>query len=85
MTTSEPPQRGAITRAEIERRMGYHPATGTQPELYQDFRRRFIELAEHVVTVLPPGRETSETVTLLEDALMWANKAVATNGVGASD
>lgn len=33
--------------------------------------------AEDVIELIPEGREASLAVTHLEEALMWANKAVA--------
>ena len=64
---------------EINRRLGYHPATAVTIPRFDDNRARFVELATHLDETLPPGRETALALTALQEALMWANAAVACN------
>jgi hypothetical protein len=70
---------GMIGSEEINRRLGYHPATADTIPLYEDNRARFVELACHLDTTLPPGRELALAHTALQEALMWSNAAVACN------
>lgn len=69
---------------EIERRMAYKPIRGGQQALYEVNRAKFIELAKHVNS-LGPSREVAVALTAIQDALMWVNAAIATNGIGADD
>lgn len=64
---------------EINRRLGYHPATETTIPMFEDNRARFVELARHLDETLPPGREAALAQTALQEALQWANAAVACN------
>lgn len=66
---------------EIESRFGWHKATiegpdATQPK-HNRLRRMFLDLAHELNDGLPPCRETSLAFTALEEASMWAHKAVA--------
>lgn len=70
---------GMLGKAELHRRLGYHPATADTIPLYEDSRARVLELACHWDTTLPRGRELAEALTCLQDSLMWANAAVACN------
>lgn len=70
---------GMLGSDELNRRLGYHPATRATIPLYEDSRARVIALACHWDEELPPGRELAEAQTCLQDALMWANAAVACN------
>lgn len=67
--------------AEIEHRFGFHKATiegenATLP-LHRDTRLLFREFAERLDEILPPGRAKSVAFTDLENASMWAHKAIA--------
>jgi hypothetical protein len=64
---------------ELNRRLGYHPATRDTIPLYEDNRARFVDLACHLDETLPPGRELALALTALQESLMWANAAVACN------
>jgi len=66
---------------EIEHRFGFHKATiegenATLP-LHRELRLAFSDFAEHLDTILVPGRAKSVAMTNLEDASMWAHKAIA--------
>jgi hypothetical protein len=50
-----------------------------QVERYQEVREKARGLAEFFVTVCPSSRELSLALTYLEDAVMWANNAIARN------
>ena len=67
--------------AEIEHRFGFHKATiegdnATLP-LHRDTRLAFREFAEFLDQTLPDGRAKSVAFTELENASMWAHKAIA--------
>jgi hypothetical protein len=68
---------GMIGRDEINRRLGFHPATAETIPLFEDNRARAVELAAHWDETLPPGREAALAQTALQEAVMWANAAVA--------
>jgi hypothetical protein len=50
-----------------------------QPERYQTVRAYGKELAEIINEVCPDSREKSLALTNLEQAVMWANAAIARN------
>lgn len=62
---------------EIERRLGYHPATPDTVPQFEENRVNFIVLANDLDRRLPDGREKALALTALQEALMWANAAVA--------
>lgn len=70
---------GMVGSAEIDRRLGYHPATRETIPLYEANRAAAVALACHLDTTCPPGRELALALTALQECLMWANAAVACN------
>lgn len=64
---------------ELHRRLGFHPGTAATAPLYEANRAAALELATLWDETLPPGRELACAQTALQEALMWANAAVATN------
>lgn len=66
---------------EIEHRFGFHKATIEGPEAtlpkHRDTRILFREFAERLDEILPAGRAKSVAFTELENASMWAHKAIA--------
>lgn len=68
-----------LGRDEINRRLGFHPATADTISMFEDTRARVIELANHWDEVLPDGREKALALTALQEAAMYANAAVACN------
>lgn len=64
---------------EVQRRLGYHPATEATTPAFELNRTAAILLAEVWNRMLPPGREAALALTALQEALMWANAAVACN------
>jgi hypothetical protein len=70
-----------IGAEEIEHRFGFHKATiegenATLP-VHRDTRLLFRDFAERLDVLLPPGRAKSVAFTHLEEASMWAHKAIA--------
>ena len=64
---------------DIERRFTYHPPKEGQPVKYEALRTAFKDLAYLVEHYCPDSRERSLAVTKLEEAVMWANAAIARN------
>ena len=75
-------RRIAPCRAEImdvHARFGIAQDSKPAPEalsLQADIREKVVMLAEHLATEVEPSRELSLALTHLEEALMWAGKAV---------
>ena len=65
----------------IENNFTYHKPFGNQPERYQQLRDGGKALAIQIVLQTPPSREQSLALTKLEEAIFWANAAIARNEV----
>lgn len=63
--------------AELRRRFTYHPPQPGQPERYTLIREEAHELAREICLCCPDGRERSLALTALQEAVMWANAAIA--------
>lgn len=70
---------GMVGSAEIDRRLGYHPATVDTIPLYEANRAAAVAWACHIDSTCPPGRELALALTAVQESLMWANAAVACN------
>jgi hypothetical protein len=57
----------------------FHPAKGDQPERYETIRAHIRITAHQLRTLCPPSRELSVALTKLEEAMFWANAAIARN------
>ncbi|MEK4239079.1 Acb2/Tad1 domain-containing protein [Paenibacillus sp. FSL H7-0714] len=64
---------------QIENNFKYHAPKAGQPEIYEEIRNKAKELAELIDEVTPKSREQSLAMTNLEQAVFWANAAVARN------
>ncbi len=64
---------------DLANRFTYHPPRPGQPETYQLIRDRAHALALDITEHAPPSRERSLALTKLEEAVMWANAAIARN------
>jgi hypothetical protein len=65
--------------SQIAKAFTYHAPHGDQPTRYVLIRDSAKSLAELFVTNAPPSRELSLALTKLEEAVMWANAAIARN------
>lgn len=63
----------------IENNFSYHGPKEDQPDRYVSIRDRAKDLAYHIVKNTPPSREQSLALTNLEQAIFWANAAIARN------
>lgn len=57
----------------------YHPPKGDQTQRYVHIRDGGRQLAEQLVHLCPASRELSLALTNLEQAIFWANAAIARN------
>jgi hypothetical protein len=64
---------------DLENRFMYHKPFGTQPTRYVLIRGAARDLAEEIVKSTPISREQSLALTHLEEAVFWANAAIARN------
>lgn len=71
---------GPVTEADLEERFNYHPPpTDSVIYAHTTMRSAMLTAARNVVAKTPPCREQSLALTKLEEAMMWANAAVARN------
>lgn len=63
----------------IDNRFTHHPPDALKQEHHEKVRAQFKALAKDMEADLPAGRERSLVITKLEEALMWANAAIARN------
>lgn len=66
-------------QADLDNRFTYHSPQPDQPARYTALRNQAKDLAEAIVTSTPPSREQSLALTNLEQAIFWANAAIARN------
>jgi hypothetical protein len=64
---------------DLKNRFTYHPPKLDQANRYEIIRDRTYELASFIDAKVPDSREKSLAMTHLEDAVMWANAAIARN------
>ena len=63
---------------DLDHRFAYHPPkTSTVAARHSDVRTAANAFAHFVNDVCPDGREKSLAVTAIEEAMMWANAAIA--------
>jgi hypothetical protein len=63
--------------ADVRNRFTYHPPNDEQIQKYEQLRTGAGNLAMMVSDFCPPGREKQLALTQLEQAVMWANAAIA--------
>lgn len=68
-----------MERSDLERRFAYHAPTGDKASMHELARDACHRAALAINDLAPDGREKSQAVTHLEDAMMWANAAIARN------
>lgn len=68
-----------LDHAELRKRFTYHPPVGDQAERYESIREGAKAFAEGVLRLTPESREQSLAITHLEEAVFWANAAIARN------
>lgn len=66
-------------KARLENNFTYHAPKEDQQQRYLELRARAKDLAFLIVAETPPSREQSCALTSLEEAIFWANAAIARN------
>lgn len=66
-----------MEQQEVETRFIYHAPKAGQPEIYVRLRDKAKEMAILINDVCPESREKALAFTQLEDAVFWANAAIA--------
>jgi hypothetical protein len=68
-----------ITRQQLEHRFQFHPADTEEKKVaHETVREVLLEAADQLVDVTgAPTREQSLAITKLEEAMFWANAAIA--------
>lgn len=64
---------------ELNNRFTYHAPKSDQPKRYQEIRSTALTLASVVNLLTPESREKSLAFTKIEEAVFWANAAIARN------
>lgn len=68
---------------ELVNRFSYHaPSTDAVKRAHERVRLYIGQLAEELHHSLPDGREKAVAITKLEEAMYWANAAIARNQEG---
>ena len=63
---------------DMEHRFGYHPPSSEEiVHQHQLVRQEMLLAADLFENMLPDGREKSLAITKLEEAMFWANAAIA--------
>ena len=65
--------------ADLDNRFTYHVPKPGQPERYSILRETARQLADTILQATPQSREQSAALTNLEQAIFWANAAIAHN------
>ena len=63
----------------LDNNFTYHPPKGTQQERYENLRAMAKVLATDIMENSKESREQSLAITKLEEAIFWANAAIARN------
>jgi hypothetical protein len=68
-----------MTVEELINRFTYRAPKGDQPQRHEGIRAKALLLALEVYGSCPEGRERSLAMTKIEEAVMWADAAIARN------
>lgn len=70
-----------MEKADIENRFNYHAPDDEKRQRHEVVREELKTVALIVNDLCPEGREKSTAITKLEEAMYWANAAIARNPV----
>ena len=62
---------------DLNNRFTYHCPKEGQPAKYTDIRNAAKHLAQEIMELAPESRELSLAITKVEEAVFWANAAIA--------
>lgn len=69
-----------ISQDDVDHRFNYHPPRNEEEVgRHENVRSELKWATKNVLEGLPPSREASLFVTKMEEAMMWANAAIARN------
>ena len=66
-----------IDGEELELRFTHHAPKGDQAKRYTSLRNAAGDLADKIGMLTPPSREQDTAIARLEEAVFWANAAIA--------
>jgi hypothetical protein len=66
-----------IDTDELAARFTYHAPHDDQPRRYRTIRDEALRFAELICDLTPDSREQSLAITAVENAVQWANAAIA--------
>jgi hypothetical protein len=72
----------AFPESDIDNRFTYHPPDTERAAQHERVRGTMLAIAKNLNAILPPGRELALVLTHLEEAMFWANAAIARQGAG---
>ena len=70
-----------MTESQIRKTFRYHSPTPAAIAAHEEIRETMTEAAVDVAGRLPPSRERSTFITLMQQAQMMANAAIAIHGL----
>jgi hypothetical protein len=73
----EPSEAQPQPSPELLRRFTYHPPQPDAVPKFTALRAKALEFAALIEATCPPGRETANAITAIEEASMWANAGLA--------
>jgi len=82
MAQAQPPDLRTDRLADLAVRFTYHKPNDYKAGAHQQVRNALLEIAVELDALLPEGREKSLVFTKLEEAMFWANAAIARREVG---
>lgn len=68
-----------MDRSDLDNRFDYHAPDESKQLNHGNVRRRLRRVADDLNVLLPESREKSIVMTKLEEAMFWANAAIARN------
>lgn len=68
-----------MTLEDLDNRFSYHAPKDNQPARYEAVRTYARNMAGFINDNVPDSREKSLSITALEEAVFWANAAIARN------
>jgi hypothetical protein len=71
-----------MTCEDMQRRFDYHAPDEEAARLHDTVRMRLKRVAMSMDILLPEGREKALAITKLEEAMFWANAAIAREDKG---